>query len=165
MASGDSLRANRPNEQSLLEIRQTLQRLSGKFAQVARGEFGFVAEIVSAGPASEADYADERHWVKEQKLSIDPASVTEVLYTDKTNGRHVRAHNLTGVHFTAGDLVWVCVLAQDDATFYVIERELGGDTTTGITDDITVVTGFDAETCEATTAVLTFTNGLLTAVT
>lgn len=55
----------------------------------------FWGKIQSAGPDGEADYSDERYWVKQQYCSNASGDNTAaVSFSDKTNGRWVTATNI-----------------------------------------------------------------------
>jgi len=94
----------------------------GERRPAGRWTFSFLGKIVSAGPASEADYTDERYWIEPQKAattgdvrSTIHATADHSLFTDKI----VTATNLIELligkkHRTpAGTLVRVFAEADD----------------------------------------------------
>ncbi len=92
----------------------------------------FYATIEALGPDSEADYADERYWLKEQYVSNSSGSSTvAVTFADKTDGLHVTATNIAeitgGTHNLSADTYIKVYIVRDVQTpqvvRYIFDRE------------------------------------------
>jgi hypothetical protein len=58
----------------------------------------FYGVIVAAGPASEANYTDERYWIKEQYCNNSTGANTEaVTFTNKATPLHITATNINEI--------------------------------------------------------------------
>ncbi|KKN45143.1 hypothetical protein LCGC14_0685960 [marine sediment metagenome] len=64
---------------------------------ITTSEF-FVGKIHNLGPAAEANYTDQRYWVKEQEITnTGEADTTDLTWGDLTDGLWVTATNLAEV--------------------------------------------------------------------
>ena len=86
-----------------LSVAPPLRMLTtGKAQTIAMGpvvtsEF-FVGKIHNLGPAAEANYTDQRYWVKEQEITnTGEADTTDLTWGDLTDGLWVTATNLAEV--------------------------------------------------------------------
>ncbi len=91
----------------------------------------FWGQIVTTGPlGTEADYTDERYWVKEQYVSNTTGdSTTATTFADKTNPLHVTATNIAEItgsthNIASGEIipVWIVKDAGDPKTVRYITR-------------------------------------------
>ncbi len=100
-------------------------------ALISHAKDCFYADIQALGPDSEADYADERYWIKEQYVSNTSTDTTEaVTLGDKTSALHVTATNLAeitgGTHsVSAGEFIKAYIVrdaGSPKATRYIFNR-------------------------------------------
>jgi hypothetical protein len=86
---------------TLTRIVQTTQRVQQPAARAfgiggafgGSGSVAWLARIVENGPANEADFSDERYWVRE--IEILGATNGKWCVGDKSGGRHVVASHIT----------------------------------------------------------------------